>query len=139
MDKSYRATIDFSQASDTRDLQYRKKHIHYPVTEQQGKTGIIIHDLWHPAPSQHMLATTLQRLIPQAELPLTPFSAKKHQGKKLYEYAREGNPVFLHSTMATHSFQIHDYSFPHLEISITVGSGTYIRSIAHRLGKQHGL
>jgi tRNA pseudouridine55 synthase len=67
-------------------------------------------------------------------LPLTPFSAKKVNGKKLYEYAREWKPIFLTVPMTLYGYEILDYSFPLLKISLRVGTGTYIRSIAHRLG-----
>ncbi|MBP7884581.1 hypothetical protein KAZ93_00045 [Patescibacteria group bacterium] len=38
--------------------------------------------------------------------------------------------------MTIHSYEILDYMFPLLTLRLHVGSGTYIRSIAHRLGKQ---
>lgn len=62
------------------------------------------------------------------------FSAKKLQGKKLYELARrnvevERAPctVHLHTTLIS-------YSYPILELRIACSKGTYIRSIAHDLG-----
>lgn len=72
-------------------------------------------------------------------LPLTPFSAKKIDGKKLYEHARQGNLIQQERLMKVNSFKIIEYAFPILKVELDVGSGTYIRSIAHRLGKQYGL
>jgi tRNA pseudouridine55 synthase len=36
--------------------------------------------------------------------------------------------------MTLYGYEILDYNFPLLKISLRVGTGTYIRSIAHRLG-----
>jgi tRNA pseudouridine55 synthase len=74
-----------------------------------------------------------------SQRPLTPFSAKKVKGKKLYEYAREWNPLFIDCDMELIWFTIKQYSFPELVIELHVWSGTYIRSIAHWLGEQFGL
>jgi tRNA pseudouridine55 synthase len=38
--------------------------------------------------------------------------------------------------MKTDGYHIEEYNFPVLKIRLDVWSGTYIRSIAHRLGKQ---
>lgn len=40
--------------------------------------------------------------------------------------------------MTVHGYEIIDYTFPLLTISLRVGTGTYIRSIAHRLGASCG-
>ena len=55
-------------------------------------------------------------------LPLTPFSAKKWKGKKLYEYARKGNPIFIDMPMKVLRYIVLDYQFPQLRIEIRVGS-----------------
>lgn len=41
--------------------------------------------------------------------------------------------------MTIHGYEIIDYAFPLLTLRLHVGSGTYIRSIAHRLGTQFDL
>jgi len=120
-DKEYEAIIDFSQSSDTRDMGYRKEIC--PV-------DISLYDTI----SLDAITTLLDSIIGTHDLPLTPFSAKKMNGKKLYEYAREWNPIFLKVPMTVYGYEIRDYSFPLLKISLRVGTGTYIRSIAHRLG-----
>ena len=120
-DKEYEATIDFSQTSDTRDMGYRK---------EISPVDISLYDTI----SLEKITTLLDTIIGTHDLPLTPFSAKKINGKKLYEYAREWNPIFLTIPMTLYGYEILDYSFPLLKISLRVGTGTYIRSIAHRLG-----
>jgi len=91
------------------------------------------------APRLNEIKKNLQTIIPSYELPLTPFSAKKKDGKKLYELAREWNLIYENREMKINFFEILDYTFPELKIKIDVGSGTYIRSIAYRLWQQFNL
>lgn len=128
-DKTYETTIDFSRRSDTRDLDYRKEYAILPL--RKGDEGGSI-------PTQDTIASHLDSIIGTHDLPLTPFSAKKVDGKKLYEYAREWKPIFLTVPMTIYGYKILDYDFPLLKVQLHVGSGTYIRSIGHRLGTQIG-
>ncbi len=125
-DKTYETTIDFSRRSDTRDLDYRK------VLESIDPT------IYEEIPPLSQIEDILATLIGTPQLPLTPFSAKKVDGKKLYEYAREWKPIFLTVPMTIYGYKILDYAFPLLKVQLHVGSGTYIRSIGHRLGTQIG-
>jgi tRNA pseudouridine55 synthase len=66
------------------------------------------------------------------------FSAKKIQGKKLYELARKGKeveraPVQIHVETALIS-----YEYPYLVLRVACSKGTYIRSIAYDLGLKLG-
>ncbi len=128
-DKTYETTIDFSRRSDTRDLDYRKEYAILPL--RKGDEGGSI-------PTQDTITSHLDSIIWTHDLPLTPFSAKKVNGKKLYEYAREWKPIFLTVPMTIYGYKILDYQFPLLRIKLHVGSGTYIRSIGHRLGTKIG-
>lgn len=125
-DKSYRAMIDFSRASDTWDIDYWKEIRTLDPTTYEN------------IPSLKELEELLNSLLGTPSLPLTPFSAKKVDGKKLYEYAREWNPIFLTVPMSVIGYNIVSYNFPFLEIDFLVWSGTYMRSIAHRVGTQLG-
>lgn len=73
----------------------------------------------------------------QGTISQTPpmFSAKKVQGKKLYELARKGIVIERHSVPVTLDTTLLDYSYPFLSLKIRCSKGTYIRSIAHDLGK----
>jgi tRNA pseudouridine55 synthase len=66
------------------------------------------------------------------------FSAKKVNGKKLYELARKGQEIERLPKRVHMKTTIINYNYPHLEISVTCSSGTYIRSIAHDLGQLLG-
>lgn len=68
-----------------------------------------------------------------------PFSAVKVRGKKLYEYARRGEPVpERHRQVRIDRFDLVDYRPPEIRFFARVGSGTYIRSMAHDLGADLG-
>lgn len=140
LDKSYLATIDFSKDSDTWDMEYWKEIINYKLwiidwiiqwieTEEGDKQ----------APSLQQITEKLDSLIPESELPLPAFSAKKLNGKRFYTFAREGEIKEETRIMKVFDYTIISYEFPVLKLQVHVGSGTYIRSIAHWLGKQFWL
>lgn len=64
------------------------------------------------------------------------FSAKKVKGKKAYDLARAGKDVELKSKNVTiYSFEVPRIDLPQVDFRISCSKGTYIRSIAHDLGK----
>jgi tRNA pseudouridine55 synthase len=66
------------------------------------------------------------------------FSAKKKNGKKLYELARAGKEVEREPVEVTLHTQLLHYEYPYLELRISCSKGTYIRSIANDLGNLLG-
>ncbi len=85
--------------------------------------------------------------IEQAVLPLsgmvsqTPpaYSAKKIQGKRAYDLARAGQTLEMTPrTVRIDQIAVIDYAWPHLELGIDCGGGTYIRSIARDIGEALG-
>ena len=67
------------------------------------------------------------------------FSAIKVAGKPLYRYAREGADVTVAArTVYVDSAELRSYTDGIAEIEVRCGKGTYIRSIAHDLGKRLG-
>lgn len=116
MDKKYLTTIDFSKQSDTRDSDYRKEYVEYPVTNGQ----VLVEGKVVKTPDQATIDNLLQSIIGTHLLPLTPFSAKKRKGKKLYEYARAGEPIFIESPMELIGYNIHAYTFPLLTLELHV-------------------
>ena len=65
------------------------------------------------------------------------YSAVKVKGKRLYEYAREGIEVMIHSfkrtSPVTYENQVARFSF-----EVHCGKGTYVRTLAVNLGEQLG-
>ena len=84
-----------------------------------------------PAPLFEDITKKLNGIIPESELPLPAFSAKKLNGKRFYTFAREGEIKEETRIMKVFDYTIISYEFPVLKIQVHVGSGTYIRSIAH--------
>lgn len=65
-----------------------------------------------------------------------PISAKKIGGTPSYKLARRNIPVDLQPVEVTvWSIELRRFDLPLVEISVHCGGGTYIRSIAHDLGK----
>lgn len=64
------------------------------------------------------------------------FSALKKDGKRLYEYAREGEKVEIPKrTITISEFKITKIDVPNIEFRAVCSKGTYIRSLAHDFGK----
>jgi len=92
-----------------------------------------------PSFSQTKIEETLQSL--KGELTYYPpkFSAKKVNGKRAYELAREGKEIDLKQITSTiHEIKLLNYNHPFIYFKATVSEGTYIRSlgaiIADKLG-----
>lgn len=67
------------------------------------------------------------------------FSALKHQGKALYEYARVGIQVERATrSVSVHQIHIVDWQAARLVIDVTCSKGTYIRTLAEDIGTALG-
>lgn len=65
------------------------------------------------------------------------FSAKQINGKRAYEFAREGIDVEMKkSWIEIFDFQITRCQPPEIDFEITCSKGTYIRTIAHEFGQR---
>ncbi len=70
------------------------------------------------------------------------FSAKKLQGKKLYELARAGitdESLRPSKEVKIDQLEVLTYEFPHLCLRVRCSSGTYIRSLVDDLGRALGI
>lgn len=68
------------------------------------------------------------------------YSAKQVNGKRAYDYAREGKKLILKpNRIKINSFEIDTSSYPEITFVIKCSKGTYIRSIAHDFGKKMGI
>ncbi len=64
------------------------------------------------------------------------FSAIKKDGKRLYEFAREGKTTTIKSRKVTIStFEITKIDLPKVNFRVVCSKGTYIRSLAYDFGK----
>ena len=94
-------------------------------------------------PTAHITPEMIEQVRQQftGELLQTPpvFSAIKKEGKRLYEFAREGEVVEVpQRTIYIHNFEIDATNFPELHFEVTCSKGTYIRSLANDFGKALG-
>ena len=63
------------------------------------------------------------------------YSAIKHKGKKLYEFARKGETVKIKSReVFIYEFLISKINLPEINFKISCSKGTYIRSLANDYG-----
>ena len=67
------------------------------------------------------------------------YSAKKVAGRRAYTAARAGAPLELAPVEVTvHEWQVSRRSASEIDVTITCGSGTYIRALARDLGREVG-
>lgn len=120
MDKEYVARITLGATTPSFDLEtdinktFPYKHISLNQLEEITKTFI-------------------------GEIQQTPpvYSAKQIDGKRAYNYARQGETLILKKNLVTiHEIEILNFDPPLLDVRILCGKGTYIRSFANDLGKK---
>ncbi len=91
-------------------------------------------------PIDHISDTDIKKATSQfiGEIEQYPpvFSALKKDGKRLYEYAREGTDVEIKPRKINiDEFEITRIALPEVDFRVVCGKGTYIRSLAHDFGK----
>lgn len=123
LDKSYEGRLRFGQATDTYDAEGE------PVAPLSAV-------LPSPAEAEEAVLSFLGR---QSQLPPL-FSAKKHRGRPLYDYARKGAPAPPPAPcdIEIKEIRVLRYDPPDLDFSVSCSSGTYIRSLAHDIGRRLG-
>lgn len=74
----------------------------------------------------------LQKQIPPI------FSAVKVDGERLYKKARRGEKVtqLNYRSIIIHQLEILDIDIPYIKFKVTCSKGTYIRTLAHDIGKR---
>lgn len=120
--KVYDAAIDLSAftASDDAEMPRQEVEVDQPPTADQVDTALL-------------KQTGLIEQVPPN------FSAVHVDGKRAYKAARQGETLELKSRrVRVDAIERLSYAWPRLELRITCGKGTYIRSIARDLGKLLG-
>lgn len=117
-DKEYRAVVRFGAATDTYDAEGSP-------TEMTGQS-----------PSLEQLREILVDFVGRQEQTPPSFSAVKVAGKRAYQRARAGEALEMDArSIELYSLVLIDYSPPDLELHVHCSSGTYLRSLAHDLGR----
>ena len=122
-------------------LQAERKE--YVAELQLGATtpsGDMEHPIDHTYPTEHitreLVEEALQSLTGEREQLPPLYSAKKVQGVRAYEFAREGVEVELKRALITiYSMELVEYDLPRIKIRVECSKGTYIRSLAFEIGE----
>ncbi len=122
-DKEYIAKIKLGRASDTFDRQ-----------------GKIIPINFSKIPPIEKIKEVLDGFIGEIEQTPPIFSAKKVNGKKLYQLARKGEKVFIKpEKINIKKINLLAYQWPYLKIKVLISSGGYLRSLANDIGRKLGV
>lgn len=126
LEKTYTGTIVLGASTPTHDKESEEDEVF-------GITGISEAKIRETALG---MTGTVQQIAPD-------FSAKKIKGKKAYELSRKGiKPEIKPHTIEVKSFEISNFRVEGervlVDFSISCSKGTYIRSLAHDLGKKLG-
>ena len=86
-----------------------------------------------------MVTTVIESWLGVSEQDVPPYSAAKHQGQPLYKLSRAGKetPAKVKQIEISH-VEVLRVALPFVSFRVTCSSGTYIRSLAHSLGKRLG-
>lgn len=85
--------------------------------------------------TEEKLQETRKKFIGKIEQTPPVFSALKKDGKRLYEYAREGEHVEVKKReIEINVFDIDSGKFPDIDFRVVCSKGTYIRSLANEFG-----
>ena len=85
------------------------------------------------------LQAALQRLTGDIEQIPPMYSALKHQGKALYEYARAGQNIERPARrVSIYEIQLNSYAQGLVDITVSCSKGTYIRTLAEDVGRLLG-
>ena len=104
-------------------------------------------DMEHPIdatyPTEHITREKVEQALAELcgeRMQLPPvYSAKKIDGRRAYEYAREGAAAETKMRQALiniYEMELLEYDMPHIKIRVRCSKGTYIRSIAMELGEK---
>lgn len=91
-------------------------------------------------PGRKAVDAAMASLTGEIEQVPPAWSAKRVEGRRSYDLARQGRAVALRPVrVAVHRLEVLRYDAPELEFLAEVGSGTYIRSLARDLGEVLGV
>jgi len=120
MDKEYIAELWLGAETDTYDREGK-------ITKEYESA---------PIPAEKIEAALKEFIGKQLQTP-PMYSAKKINGQKLYELARQNIEVERKpSEIEIYELELLEYSWPTLKIKVNCSTGTYIRSIAFDLGRK---
>lgn len=121
-DKTYVGEFRLGQWSDTEDIE-----------------GNVVVEESPRIPTREELEGLLPRFVGEISQRPPAYSALKVGGERAYDLARQGKAVELASRMIeVHSIKLLKFEYPDLQMEITCGSGTYIRSLGRDIAEVAG-
>ncbi len=122
LDKEYRAVMKLGETTDTQDAYGR-------VIEKAATAGL------GAGVVEETLRSFRGRILQHPPM----FSALKHKGRPLYEYARKGIDVERRTREVNiHALDILSIDLPFVTFLVRCSSGTYIRTLCHDAGRKLG-
>ena len=123
-DKRYTTRVQLGETRDTADIE-----------------GKVVGTSEIPVLTTEIIESALAQY--RGEITQTPpmYSALKHQGKKLYELAREGVEFDIASKarqVTIHKLELIGFGADYLDLDVTCSKGTYIRSLSEDVAKSLG-
>lgn len=119
------------------------------VTEMELGATTPSYDMEHPIdatyPTDHITREQVEQALAElcGERLQTPpvYSAKKIDGRRAYEYAREGaltetEPKMRQALINIYEMELLEYDMPRIKVRVRCSKGTYIRSLAMELGEK---
>ena len=92
-----------------------------------------------PALDAGEIAALASKFVGRIQQVPPPFSAKKIHGRPAHELARKHKPVSLEPVeVDVYDFSLTGIEGPVARFNVECGAGTYVRSLAHELGKLQG-
>lgn len=89
--------------------------------------------------SEQQIRDVLPRFMGEIDQLPPMYSALKHQGKRLYELARQGVEVERESRkVMIHSLELGKVALPEFELTVHCSKGTYVRTLAEDIGEELG-
>ncbi|MFI0474219.1 tRNA pseudouridine(55) synthase TruB [Halomonas sp. HMF6819] len=117
-DKMYRTRVELGVITDTGDAE-----------------GEVLERRAVPTLTEHDIEAAIARFRGEIDQVPPMYSALKHQGKKLYELAREGKEIERKARrVCIHEARLIGFEGATFELEVSVSKGTYIRTLAEDIG-----
>lgn len=134
------------RASTKRLGEFLKQDKEYEADLFLGKTtatfdteGVVTSEYDGGAIPVEVVTSVLRNFVGEQKQVPPMFSAKKVDGKRLYELARAGKEVEREACdVVIHELELLSYDWPRAKIRVKCSSGTYIRSLADDIGAKLG-
>lgn len=122
LDKEYEGTIELGKVTDTQDAE-----------------GEVLETIPVPAFSEADILAAVQSFLGDQYQTPPMYSAVKIDGVPLYKSARKGEEVEREPRfIRVMSWEITRFALPRLEFRLRCTKGTYVRTLAHDLGRKLG-